>query len=94
MLIGAFFNVMRLYVPAFSVEDMAAHALEVAPPVNTPGGFDVLIVVGALAGALLVYMLASRLFPILSLWEIKEGMLLQRVRTFPKTEIRVLAKPE
>ncbi|MBI2856120.1 MAG: hypothetical protein HYX93_04665 [Chloroflexi bacterium] len=94
VLIGAFLNMVRLYVPAFSVEDITAHVLEVAPPANLPDGIDVMIVVGVLAGALLVYMLASRLFPILSLWELKEGLLLQRVRRLLKTEIRVLAKPE
>jgi molybdopterin-containing oxidoreductase family membrane subunit len=94
VLVGSFFNMVRIYVPAYSIEDIKAHALEVAPPVNTPGLPDVLIVVGALAGAALVYMLATRLFPITSIWEIKEGRMLQRVRTLLKTQVRVLAKPE
>ena len=94
VLVGTFFNVIRFYVPAFSIEDSTLHALEVAPSVNTPGVADVLVVVGALAGAVLTYMIGTRLFPIISMWEMKEGLLLQRVRTFMKIQIRVLAKPE
>jgi len=55
---------------------------------------DIATVVGLLAGAVLVYMMATRLFPILSIWEIKEGMMLQRKRKFLKTELRSLGKPE
>ena len=94
VLIGTFFNVVRLYVPAWSIQDSTLHALEIAPPANTPGLADVLVVVGALAGAVLVYMIGSRLFPIVSMWEMKEGLTLQRVRKFMKIDIKVLAKPE
>jgi Ni/Fe-hydrogenase subunit HybB-like protein len=94
VLVGAFFNMIRFYVPAFSVEDSTLHALDVVPAVNTPGMADILVTIGALAGAVLVYMLGTRLFPIISMWEMKEGLLLQKVRTFMKIEIKVLAKPE
>ena len=94
VLVGTFFNIIRFYVPAFSIEDSTLHALETAPPANAPGLTDVLVVVGALAGAALVYMLATRIFPVISMWEMKEGLLLQRVRTFMKIDIKVLAKPE
>ena len=39
-------------------------------------------------------MIGSRLFPIVSIWEMKEGLLIQRVRKFMKIDIKVLAKPE
>ena len=94
VLVGTFFNVVRFYVPAYSIEDNTLDALEAAPPVNIPGVADILVIVGALAGAVLVFMLATRVFPIISIWEMKEGMLLQRVRRFMKIQIKVLAKPE
>lgn len=94
VLIGAFFNTIRLYVPAFSIEDSSGHALETLPAFHPPGVPDVLIVVGAISGAILTYMLATRIFPVTSIWEIKEGRLLQRTRTLLKTHVRVLAKPE
>lgn len=94
ILIGTFFNMVRLYVPAFSVEDPTQHALEHVPPAILPALPDVLVVAGALGGAVLFYMLATRVFPISNIWELKEGLLLQRVKTLLKTEVRVLAKPE
>jgi len=94
ILIGQLCNAMRLYVPAFSIEDVSLHSLKVAPPATMPGLLDIATIVGMLAGAVLVYMLATRLIPILSIWEIKEGMLLQRKRKFLKTELRSLGKPE
>ena len=52
------------------------------------------MIVGGLAGAVLAFMMATRIFPIISMWEMKEGLLLQRVRTLMKIQIKVLAKPE
>ncbi len=94
VLVGTFFNMIRLYVPGYSVEDLTEHALEHVPAANLPGLTDVLVVAGALGGAVLFYMLATRIIPITNIWEMKEGLLLQRVRTLLKTEVRVLAKPE
>ena len=94
VLVGTFFNVMRYYVPAFSVEDSTLHSLEHIPAANLPSGIDVLVVIGALSGAVLTYMLATRVFPIMSMWELREGQILQRVRKLMKIDIRVLAKPE
>ncbi|MDA0988371.1 MAG: hypothetical protein O2783_04445 [Chloroflexi bacterium] len=94
VLVGTFFNAIRFYVPAYSIEDSSLHFLETLPPANTPGGVDILIIIGGIAGAVLVYMLASRVFPIVSTWELKEGLLLQRVRKLMKIQIKVLAKPE
>ena len=94
VLVGTFFNVLRFYVPAYSIEDSTLHALEVAPAATTPGLADVLVIVGGLAGAVLAFMMATRIFPIISMWEMKEGLLLQRVRTLMKIQIKVLAKPE
>ena len=60
----------------------------------TPDLADVLMVVGALAAAILAYVLASRIVPLVSMWGSKEGVLLQRVRPLAKTELKVLAKPD
>jgi len=94
VLVGTFINIIRYYVAAYSIKDSTLHALEIAPPINTPGFNDILVVVGGLAGAVLTYMLATRVFPVISMWEMREGLLLQRVRTFMKINIRVMAKPE
>ena len=37
-------------------------------------------------------MLGTRIFPIISIWEVKEGQILQRVRKLMKIDIKVLAQ--
>ena len=94
VLIGAFFMTIRLYVPAFGIEDVTGHALEAVQLPIVPDVLDIFIMLGGLAGAALIYLLASKIFPILSIWEVKEGLLYQRVRPFLRSRYLVLGKPE
>ncbi len=94
VLIGAFFMTIRLYVPAMGIEDVTGHALKAVQPAMLPDVLDILIILGGLAGAVLIYLLASRIFPILSIWEVKEGLLYQRVRPYLRSKFLVLGKPE
>ena len=93
ILIGTFFDRIRIYVAAFSVEE-AGHALEQVPLAHLPDVADILIMVGGLAAVPLLYLLASRLVPLLSIWEMKEGHRLSERRRFLQTEVTVLAKPD
>ena len=45
-------------------------------------------------GAALIYLAATRIIPMLSLWETKEGAKYQRMETFIRGRYLVLAKPE
>ena len=92
ILIGAFFNQVRMYVSAFSVEDVTGHALEVVPAGQMPQAVDVLIIVGAISGAVLLFLLAIKIVPVISIWEVSEGLHLTRVRTFLGRTVRVIAK--
>lgn len=94
ILVGAFFDRIRLYVGAWSVPDPTGHAFEHVPAAVAPTGADYLILIGGLAGALLLYLLAIRFFLPLSVWEMKELTYLRVVKPFLKTRAVVLAKPE
>lgn len=94
ILVGTFFDRIRLYVSAFSVEDVTGHALESIPATHFPDLIDVLIYVGFFSGSILMYMVASKVVPIISMWEVKEWLRLRVVRTFLRTEVAVVAKPE
>ena len=50
--------------------------------------------VGALAGALLIFLLFSRIIPLISIWETKEGLLYQFVGKVLRGRYLTLAKPE
>ncbi|MDO8532984.1 MAG: hypothetical protein Q7T26_12620 [Dehalococcoidia bacterium] len=94
VLIGAFADRLRLYVAAFSVEDIKAHALESVPAAHLPDGADFMIMIGMVAGAILLYLLATRIIPVVSVWEVKEMLHYRVVRTFMRAKVVVLAKPE
>ena len=92
ILVGNFFNQIRIYVASYSVEDPTAHVLERIPAGQFPEAADVLIVIGGISGAALLYLLVSKLVPLISLWEVGEGLQLSKVRRFLGREVRVLGK--
>ena len=91
---------MRLYVSAYSVEGIGDPAfdkhgaLEHIPDTMLPGLPDIMIWVGGLAGIALFYMLASRIFPLINIWEQKELLLYKQHKPFHRTEVLVLAKKD
>ena len=96
VLVGTFFDRIRIYVAAFSVADAGdKHELhDVATGAVLPELPDVLIWVGAIAGSVLVYMLAAKVFPVVNIWEQKELLLYKVHKRFHRTEVLVLGKPE
>jgi hypothetical protein len=101
ILIGTFFMMVRLYVPGFGIRDITAESVvelrQLHPEQLTtiwPGGADYLIIFGGISGSILIYLLATRFLPVLSVWETKEGLLYQVVRPFLKGTYMVLGKPE
>lgn len=93
VLIGTFLDRVRVYVASYSVGDVKGLYLEHVPAVLKPELADIFMMVGVLAGSTLLYTLATRLFPVINIWETKEGLLLQRVRPLNKVKLKVLAKP-
>ena len=106
ILVGTFMDRIRVFVASYNVGlpgQTAPEPLDLTAPTEefsaiaagvTPSGADVLMVVGAVAAAVLVYLLATRLLPLINIWETQEGLLLQEVRSYQKLELKVLAKPE
>ena len=99
VLVGAFLDKIRIYVASYSapgIGDPAVdkHELHTIPAAVTPGLPDVLIWVGAISGSILVYMLASKIFPPINIWEQKELLLYKVHKPFHRTEVLVLGKPE
>ncbi len=96
VLFGVFMNEIRIYVAAFSTSmgTLGAQELEHVPAAHWPDVFDIFIIVGLLSGAVFIYLLATRLVPVLSIWEVTEGTRLYVKRTFMGKEVAVLAKPD
>lgn len=96
ILVGTFLDRIRLYNATFSVpnEDLPHHALEAIPPANFPDVADVLIVLGAIGGALFLYLMATRIVPIINIWEQKENLMYQRIVPVLKAHLKAIGKPE
>ena len=91
---GAFVFNLRIFVGAFNAGDVYQHALEGVPPAVWPDIWDIFMVIGGLGAAALIYLAATRFFPLISVWETKEGAMYTRMGTFMRGEYLVLAKPE
>ena len=95
---------VRLYVPAFNIRDVGAESIAEFQAPNggiaaqllpvTPDLLDVLMVTGGLAGAAMIFLLGTRLLPLMSIWEMKEGLMYVLYRPFMKGRYLVLGKPE
>ena len=92
VVLGALINNIRWYVAAFSVEDHGQHVLNPRPAGQFPDAFDALIVIGGIAGCTLLFMLISKVIPVVSIWEVGEGLHLTKVRRFLARHLRVIAK--
>ena len=106
VIIGAFFMMVRLYVPAFQIgnEDFKFHSIaefeagaggiatQLLPV--TPDVWDVFIILGGLGGMALIFLLGTKLIPVMSMWETKEGLMYVIFRPFMKGRYMVLGKPD
>ena len=90
---GLMFNI-RIFVGAFNAGDVYAHGLESVPPAVYPDVWDVFMVIGVIGAAFFTYMLATKLLPMISVWEVKEGALYQKMGRFIRGEYLILGKPE
>ena len=91
---GAFLFNMKTFVGSFNAGDIYAIFFEFVPGPTWPDVWDVFIVIGGLGAAAFIYLVATRLIPILSVWETKEGAKYQRMDTLIRGRYLVLAKPE
>ena len=92
IVVGALINNIRWYVAAFSIDDPGQHVLSPRPPGQFPDAPDVLIIIGGIAGCALLFMLISKVIPVVSIWEVGEGLHLTKVRRFLGRYARVIAK--
>ena len=94
ILTGAFLDKIRIYVSSYSIEDVNAHTLDFVPAGVTPESADIMMLMGVVSGAILLFALALKFIPIINLWETREGMLLPEIRPLKRLPLKVLAKPE
>ena len=94
IIVGNFFDRIRIYANSWSVDQVGGHGLEEIPSVGYPGIPEILVLVGMLSAIALFVLLVSRLVPFVSLWETREALLLRVVRPFGVGHAHVVGKPD
>lgn len=93
ILVGNFFDRIRIYAATFSVDPIGLE-LEHVPAPRLPELPDYLLFAGAIGFIVFTYMLALRVIPPMSLWELKELQILTKMRTLGRKQVIVIGKPE
>ncbi|MSQ10928.1 MAG: hypothetical protein EXR52_08010 [Dehalococcoidia bacterium] len=99
IVIGNFFDRWRIYGGSFGthlVDGQIQHAVPVdqLPIFRMPDVPDLMVLAGALGGMIFLFMLAARMVPVMSLWELTEGQLLTRTKMLGKNQVVIIGKPE
>ncbi len=95
IIVGNFFDRLRIYVNTWSIEQVGGHELHHIPTnIGYPGILEILVFAGMLSGVALMILLASRVVPFVSLWETREALLLRVVRPFGVGHAHIVAKPD
>lgn len=93
ILVGNFIDRTRIYLASWSVAGPVGVRWEHAPATYYPGPLEGLVVVGALAAVVCLYLLALRIIPPISIWEFKTSLMLKVERRYLASEVAVVAKP-
>ena len=91
---GALMFSVRIFVGGANSGNIYIAFLDHVPPAVYPDIWDIFIIIGGIGGAAFTYLVGTRILPVLSVWEVKEGALYQRMSRFIRGEYLVLAKPE
>jgi MFS family permease len=94
ILVGMLIDRIRIYAAAWSAEGINDRYLRFVPPTHWPDPWDVFVIVGAIGAAALAFLLATRLVPAVSLWEVQYMRLLTRPVRFIKGHALIIAKPD
>lgn len=94
ILAGMFIDRIRIYAAAWSAKGINDKFIREVPPTHWPDVFDVLVIVGAIGAAALAFLLATRLIPAVSLWEVQYMRLLTRPVRFVRGHAVIIGKPD
>ena len=94
VLIGGFFDRMRLYANSWSIDQVGGHGLHHLPEVNAPTIPDLFVLIGMVSSILFLYLLVSRVVGFVSLWETRQALLLRFVKPWGVGHASVVIKPE
>lgn len=93
VVVGVAFDNIRLYSASFSTPNIYLSELTSIPKAYVPGALDILILVGLTGGTLALILLALKVVPYPSIWEVTAGIWLRVRKKYLKTEVVLIGKP-
>ena len=95
-LTGVFFERIRVYVPAWSVDPKLIHDkwLTVIPETLYPDIWDILLILGSISFVVLTVIFISRIIPFIGVWEVQQFNLLAKPIKYIKAHGIRVAKPD
>ena len=104
VLVGTFLDRVRLYVSAYSVPGIGEplidkkHGMKLESVKEMeavlPQIPDIFIIIGSISAVILIYLLASRIIPVINIWEQREILLYKVHKKFFRTEVMILGKKD
>ncbi len=94
ILLGTLIDRIRIYAAAWSTEGINDEILREIPSTRWPDVFDIFVIVGAIAGAALLFLAVTRFIPTISLWEIQYSRLISAPGKFVRGDVEVVGKPD
>ncbi len=94
IVVGLIFDRIRFFVAPMANPSPFGHAMEELPAPVWPNALDVLFIIGVIGLMYAIYVFAAARIPVLNGWEMREGSMLRKERTFMKTHVLVIGKPD
>ncbi len=94
IVVGLLFDRIRFFVAPMANPSPFGHAMETLPEPYWPNVSDVLFMIGFIGLMIAVFVYAASRIPVLNGWEMRQGSMLRKERTFMKTHVLVIGKPD
>lgn len=94
VIVGNLLDRIRWFSASFSTPDITRRELGIIPATYYPNLWDILILAGAIGAALSLVLIAYRLVPCPSIWEVSGGLELRKKVRVHHTEMMIIGKPD
>lgn len=94
ILLGTLIDRIRIFPAAWSTRGINDLVLQEVPATVWPDVFDIFIILGALGGAALLFLAATRLIPAVSLWEVHQSRLISKPIRYLRSHVLEIGKPD
>ena len=94
IVVGILFDRIRFFVAPMAHPSPFGHAMHELPAPYWPNALDILFMIGFIGLMFAVFVYAASRIPVLNGWEMRQGSMLRKERTYMKAHVLVIGKPD